>query len=426
MTEGSGKVKGMGENDVATSPQVLRRVNARRVLEHAWQTGAFTAADVMTETGLTRSTVIGLCDELVRMGWLTELEDARTFGTYTKGRPARRYSLRERAAVVVALDAGYDHVSATVADLRGTPLARRTASIAAAGPGRTERLADAAARRSLARTTVDEARRAAGVAAEDVVAIAIAVPAPVDADGTSPAEHWFWNLTNPGYAELFGGDAEIVVVENDANLAAIAERSAPGGGGRDVDSFIALIVGEGLGAGLMIDGRLVRGRRGGAGELRFLDHVEGVGSADGLALLARRWATEAVRSGAGAGADSALERLDPGSIDETQVGAAALEGDPVALEIVDRLAARLARICLVLGDLLDVDRIIVSGDASRSLPMVIDAAARVIEGSDDPSAPELRTSTLGEGCVTAGAIEHALAAVRARALDLRPSTRGAA
>ncbi|WP_195760567.1 ROK family protein [Agromyces kandeliae] len=414
----------MGENDVATSPQVLRRVNARRVLEHAWQTGAFTAADVMTETGLTRSTVIGLCDELVRMGWLTELEDARTFGTYTKGRPARRYSLRERAAVVVGVDAGYDHIAATVADLRGTPLARRTASIPAAGPGRTERLADAEGRRALARATVDEARRAAGSAAEDVVAIAVAVPAPVDGGGVSPPEHWFWNLTNPGYAGLFADDAEIVIVENDANLAAIAERSAPGGGGRDVDSFIALIVGEGLGAGLMIDGRLVRGRRGGAGELRFLDHVEGVGSADGLALLARRWASEAVSSGVGP--DSALGRLDPRTIDEAQVGAAALAGDPVAAEIVDRLASRLARMCLVLGDLLDVDRIIVSGGASRSLPMVIEGAARLIDGSGDPSAPELRISTLGEGCVTTGAIAHALAAVRARALDLGPTARGAA
>ncbi len=424
MTEGSGKVKDMGENDVATSPQVLRRVNARRVLEHAWQAGAFTAADVMAETGLTRSTVIGLCDELVRMGWLTELEDARAFGTYTKGRPARRYSLRERAAAVVGLDAGYDHVAATVADLRGTPLARRSASIAAAEPGRTERLADADQRRALARTVVDEARRAAGVAAEDVVAIVVAVPAPVDVDGVSPADDWFWNLTNPGYAELFARDAEIVVVENDANLAAIAERSATGGGGRDVDSFIALIVGEGLGAGLMIDGRLVRGRRGGAGELRFLDHVEGVGSPDGLALLARRWATEALH--AGVDPDSALGRLDPGAVDEAQVGAAASAGDPVAGEIVARLAARLARICLVVGDLLDVDRIIVSGAASRSLPMVIDRAARLIEESDDPSAPELRTSALGEDCVTSGAIEHALAAVRARALDLRPTSRGAA
>ncbi|MCU1442685.1 MAG: hypothetical protein JWQ59_835 [Cryobacterium sp.] len=52
---------------------------------------AFTASDLMSTTGLTRSTVIGVCDELVRVGWLNELGDARAVGDYQKGRPARRY-----------------------------------------------------------------------------------------------------------------------------------------------------------------------------------------------------------------------------------------------------------------------------------------------------------------------------------------------
>jgi predicted NBD/HSP70 family sugar kinase len=414
----------MDEIGAATSPQVLRRVNARRVLEHAWRADAVTATEVMTATGLTRSTVIGVCDELVRQGWLEELDDARAVGAYTKGRPARRYALRERAAVVVGVDAGYDHVSATVADLRGTPLGRHGVVIPAPGPGRVERLADADARRSLARSAVAGALADAGVAPADVLAITVAVPAPVDRDGASPAEDWFWSITNPGYAEVFDHDADLVTVENDANLAAIAERSAPTGGGRDVDSYIALIVGEGMGAGLMIDGRLVRGRRGGAGELRFLEHVEGVGSPEGLALLARRWAVDAIR--AGLPADSALGRLDPDTLDESAVGDAARAGDPAASSIVDRLADRLARICLVLGDLLDVDRIIVSGAAAESLPMVIERAAAILDGSGDPTAPDLRRSELGEQCVTIGAIEHALELVRDRALDLSPPARGAA
>lgn len=412
------------EQIAASSPQVLRRANAGRVLEFAWSVGPFTASDAMDATGLTRSTVIGVCDELIGLGWLDELVDARAVGAYTKGRPARRYALRERAGVVVGLDAGYDHVSATVADLRGNVLGRSGAPIPAAGPESTERLADATQRRERARAAFDDALAQAEASAGDVLAITVAVPAPVDAAGASPAEDWFWSLTNPGYADLFADEAPIVVVENDANLAAIAERSAPSGGGRDVDSFIALIVAEGLGAGLMIDRRLVRGRRGGAGELRFLDHVAGVGSADGMALLARRWAIEAIHAGLPAG--NALGRLDPETLDEAAIGEAASAGDPVAIDIVDRLAARLARICLVLGDLLDVERIIVSGAAADSLPMVMERAAAILERSDDPTTPELRTSELGGDCVTTGAIEHALALVRDRALDLELSARGAA
>lgn len=407
----------------ATSPQVLRRVNARRVLEHAWRVGAFTATDVMAATGLTRSTAIGLCDELVAQGWLEELGDARAVGAYTKGRPARRYALRDRAALVAGIDAGYDHVTATVADLRGAILGTSAAVIPAAGPGRVERLADAAQRRELARRTLREALDAAGATEREVLALTIAVPAPVDAAGASPAEDWFWSVTNPGYAEEFADTAPIVTVENDANLAAIAEASAPDGGGRDVDSFIAMIVGEGLGAGLMLDRRLIRGRRGGAGELRFLEHVERVGSPEGLALLARRWAVDAIRAG---GIGGALGRLDPERLDESDVARAAAEGDAAAIAIVDRLAARLARICLVLSDLLDVDRVIVGGAVATSLPDVVSRAAQILDVSDDPAAPELRTSRLGEACVMTGAIEHSLAMLGEQALELAPPTRGIA
>ncbi|WP_344375900.1 ROK family protein [Agromyces tropicus] len=413
----------MDENGAATSPQVLQRVNARRVLEYAWRTGAFTASDAMAATGLTRSTVIGVCDELLRQGWLDELGDARAVGAYTKGRPARRYALRDRAAVVIAVDAGHDRISATVADLRGTPIGRSSTVIAAVRPDRPERLADAGRRRALVRAAIDEALADARVDPSTVLAMTVAVPAPVDRDGASPAENPFWRLANPGYAELVREDAALVTIENDANLAAVAERSAPEGGGRDVDSFIALMSGEGMGAGLMIDGRLVRGRRGAAGELRFLDHVQGVGSPDGLALLARRWAVEAIEAGAG---DGPLARLDPATLDQAAVADAAASGDPTAVGIIDRLSERLARICLVLGDLLDVDRVVVGGAVAESLPEVVERAGRILEESDDPTAPELRRSALGDDSVTIGAIEHALAAVRSRALDLTPSARPAA
>ncbi|MGR2753321.1 ROK family protein [Agromyces arachidis] len=401
-------------------------MNAQRVLEHAWRTGPFTASDVMAATGLTRSTAIGVCDDLVAQGWLEELHDARAAGDYTKGRPARRYALRERAALVAAIDAGYDHVAATVSDLRGVALGRSRAEIPSAAPGDVERLADAGQRRELAATALRDAMAeaaAAGAGDAGLLALTIAVPAPVDAAGRSPGDNPYWRLANPDYAQEFAAAAPIVTIENDANLAAIAEAFAPDGGGQDTDSFIALIVGEGMGAGFMIDRRLIRGRRGGAGELRFLDHVDGVRSADGLALLARRWAVNAIREGLPT--DSPLGALDPATLGEADVSRAALAGDPAAEAIIDRLADRLARICLVLGDLLDVERIIVSGAAASSLPEVIARAAGILDRSDDPSAPELRTSRLGEACVTVGAIAHALDLVRERALEIRPSRRSA-
>lgn len=407
----------------ASSPQVLRVLNARRILEHAWVSPAFTASDVMAATGLTRSTVIGVCDELVGKGWLQELSDARAFGDYRKGRPARRYALRERAGVVVGVDAGYDRIAATVTDLRGRELGASEVGIPAETPQSVHRLADAAARRSLTRAMFDDALEASGVDPRIVLAVTVGVPAPVDAAGLSP-DREFWQLMNPELGRLFVNDAPIVTVENDANLAAIAERSSPEGRGRDVDSYIAMIMGEGIGSGLMIDRRLVRGRRGGAGEMRFLDHVDDVHSANGPVLLARQWATEAIRAG-GLPPGSALARIDPTRLAASDVARAAESGDAAASAILERLAQRLARICIVIGDLLDVDRIVVGGSSTRSLPWVIDRASVLIAESDDPTAPELVASALGREAVRAGAVEHALSLVRERALELHPAAREA-
>jgi predicted NBD/HSP70 family sugar kinase len=417
------KVKPLGRVAGASSPRVLRRLNARRVLDHAWGSRAFTASDLMSTTGLTRATVIGVCDELVRTGWLNELGDARAVGDYEKGRPARRYSLRADAAVVIGVDAGYDRMSATVADLRGRALAHAEVLIPAQTPQTIGRLAGSEARRALARRVVDEALQSAAVDQGNVLALTVGVPAPVDADGGSPAfDTGFWQLMNPGLGQLFADSAQIVTVENDANLAAIAERTSANGSGQDVDSYIAMLLGEGIGAGLMIDRRLIRGRHGGAGEMRFLDHVAGVGSSDGLALLARRWATDAIRFG-DLPATSALGRLDPETLSESDVTGAAESGDAAAAEILDRLAARLAQICMVLGDLLDVDRIIVGGSVVNSMPAVVHGASATLAGSDDPSTPELVASALGAAAVGTGAVEHALTLVRERVFELLPGSR---
>jgi predicted NBD/HSP70 family sugar kinase len=404
----------------ASSPQLLRTLNARRVLERAWDSTVLTASDLMAATGLTRATVIGVCDDLVELGWLEELGNARTGGDYRKGRPARRYALRSSAAAVAGVDAGYDRMSATIADLRGQVLGRAEVGIPAGTPESIDRLADAAARRRLARSVFEDALAESGIDASTILAVTIGVPSPIDAAGESPAHPTgFWQLMNPGLLEEFARCAPLVTVENDANLAAIAEGLSDKGRGRDVDSYIALLVGEGIGAGLMIDRRLVRGRRGGAGEMRFLDYVDGVGSANGLALMARQWASQAIRSGT-LPSGSALARLDPETLTEREITDAATFGDVEAAGILERLAERLARICIVLGDLLDVDRVIVGGAVTTTMPTVIDRAASLIAASDDPTAPELVSSALGLEAVGRGAVEHALSLVRERALDLTP------
>ncbi|WP_218125023.1 ROK family protein [Glycomyces harbinensis] len=392
-----------------------RGVNAATVLDRAWDASAFTASDVIAATGLTRSTVIALCDEFVERGWFAELPNARAAGgEYRKGRPARRYELRADAGAVVGVDAGEHCVTAAVADLRGRELARTHTELDPDGAVQRTAAADA---------TVERALALAGVPTASVLCIAVGVPAPTDAEGNSPeGEFEFWSRMNPGFAAHFRERGWLTEVENDANLAALAEGAV--GAGAGASSYVTLVSGERFGAGYVVDGHLVRGRRGGAGELRMLKLVEGVGSTHGVGALLRQWAL-AARSEGTAADTSPLMRTAPERLGAEVVFKAAEAGDPVALGLVERLAERLARICAVLGGLLDVERIVFSGAVAASLAPVLRLAAERLGDLTHPPAPELAASTLGGGVVCVGAVTRAVELVRTNAMALVPAPRAA-
>lgn len=390
-----------------------RRANAAAVLDRGWDAPVFTASDVIAATGLARSTVIALCDEFVERGWFAELPNARVAGgEYRKGRPARRYELRADAGAVVGVDAGQHCVTAAVADLRGRELARARTGLDSDDPVRRTEATD---------TAVADALERAGVDAASVLCIAVGVPAPTDADGNSP-ESEFWSRMNPGYAARFRDRGWLTEVENDANLAAIAEGAA--GAGRGASSYVTLVSGERFGAGYVVDGHLVRGRRGGAGELGLLALVDGVGSAHGVGALLREWALEARAAGALPDTSPLMWTAPEQTGAETVLKAAEAE-DPAALKLVERMAERLARICAVLGGLLDVERIVFSGAVAASLAPVLRHAAARLEDLTPAPAPELVASTLGGGVVSVGALTRALELVRANAMTLDPVPRGA-
>lgn len=375
----------MSENDEKTAFS-QKRVNAGAVLDFAWDAAAFTASDAIAATGLTRSTVIALCDELVARGWFEELANARAAGgEYRKGRPARRYALRLDAGAVVGIDAGQHTITATVADLRGRELARASTRLDLDADGARERVAAADA-------TVREALDRAGVPVSAVMCITVGVPAPTDRHGNSPeGELEFWSRMNPGYAAHFRERGWFAEVENDANLAALAEGAF--GAGVGLSSYVTLVSGERFGAGYVVDGHLVRGRRGGAGELRLLNLVEGVGSTHGIGALLREWAIELRDSGT-VDDTSPIVTTPKSSLGAEVVFRAAESGDSAALALLDRMAERLARICAVLGGLLDVERIVFSGAVAESLGLLLPRTAARLDELTHPPAPQLVASDL--------------------------------
>lgn len=393
----------------------LRDASARLVLDHAWDVAEVTASTLMQATGLSRATVHGVCDELIEQGWFVELESQRVGPDPRTGRPARRYAFDARAGALLGIDAGQHHVHAVVSDLRGAILGR--AVLPAPVPDTRER------RRAIIGQVALAALADSGTRPERVLAAAVGVPAPVDRDGrTSFGDNPYWDLMNPDIAaHLHERHGWTTLADNDANLAAAAEDWR--GAGSGTRCHVTLLAGERFGAGVVEDGRLLRGAHGGVGEMRYLDLVDGVGSADGVAALLRDDArTQLGRLGGRAG--SSLQELAPADVDAARVLAAAADGDPLALSVVEHVAARVTRIVATFASIYDPERVIVAGAVADSCEPLLELVRDDLGRYLDPPGIDVRASTLGRDVVTLGAVKRALDHVREHALEIVPAASG--
>lgn len=394
-------------------PPVRSSVDA--VLDFAWDAEDFTSSEAMATSGLTRSTTIEALDFLIDRGLIAELPNARASGAYTKGRPARRFTLRANAGLVLGMDVGRTHLSVALADLRGAVVHRRSIEL---GPGQD----GAVERRAAVTLALEETVTAAGHGRGEIVAVCAGVPAPVNSSGTSPRDaSGFWQRMNPGLVDLLETLVPIVRIENDASLAALAEGRV--GAAVGSEDYVAMLAGDRIGSGVVLGGRLLRGTHGGAGEMIALDDVIGVGSANGLGLRIAEWARADLTAGPlapghplGSADQGNHGRL--GDVTARTIVDLARRGDPWAQGLVDRTAAVLARITSLLSSMYDPEVVVVCGAVADGLADVVSAATRLLPDAARVPPPRLVASTLGADVVTTGAVAGALEAARAGVLRL--------
>lgn len=372
-------------------PHVVRFATARTVLAALRGGGPFTVTELVEQTGLTRATVIAVCEDLVRRGWAEEQTPERAGPQ--RGRPPRSFGFRADAGVVVGLDIGAHKATALVADLGGEILA--TASGGLPRGART-----AGARLDVVSGVALASLENAGRDPRQVLAVGAGVAAPVDRDGHVAEGSDFWEMFDVGLAAaLFDRHGWHVLLENDANLAALAEQWR--GAAQGLDDVAVLLAGERLGAGIIESGRLLRGRNGAAGELAFLRLVDGAVGPHGIAQLAREWGAEAASQPKG------LAGLGPADVTAEAVFAAADDGDPAAAGVLLRLEDRMARVIAVLSTLLNPELVVLGGAiapaAARLLPGI---RAALPELTETPA--EIEVSGLGGEAVALGAVRRAL------------------
>jgi len=237
----------------------VRRSNLSLVLSHLRDAGPRSRARIAADTGLNKATVSSLVAELVERG-LVGVGEVERVGNV--GRPGQTVGLATHGVVGVGVEVNADFVDVTALDLtHDVVLARRTtADMRALG----ERGAIALVIRCLGEAL--EQLRSAG---SSVVGVTVAVPALVDSGRgrVALAPNLGWTGTELAAQVDAGLSAyEVhVTVDNDANLGAIAEHAL--GVGRDVDDLVYLAGEVGVGCGVIVGGRLVRGASGFTGEI---------------------------------------------------------------------------------------------------------------------------------------------------------------
>jgi predicted NBD/HSP70 family sugar kinase len=241
-----------GVVDTASHP--VREFNRARVLGAIRDGSASSRSELCTVTGLSRSTVTALVLDLVDAGQLLEVADG---GGDRPGRPTRRLQLAPRSDLVVAVDLGHSHCRVGVVDVRGEVLAEQSDYLDVdASP---DRAFDHA--RQVIDALIDRVDRT------QVSGGAVGVPAPVDVrtGAVGPGNVLpRWIERRPAY-ELQAATGIAFAVDNDANLGALAEATYGVAGG--VADLIYVKASTGIGAGLILGGRIHHGANGRAGEI---------------------------------------------------------------------------------------------------------------------------------------------------------------
>lgn len=243
-------------NDVSPVASPLRQLNRQRILAAVRELDVASRADLERLTGLSRGTVASIVSDLRREGAL-KLSYGPDAGAKASamGRPPTLLTLAAPAGLAIAVDIGHADVRVAVGDAEGIIAQERFRELRGRPSGR--EMLDAAA------ALVAEVAQAQHLSARDVRAATIGLATPLDVTGR-PVGRRFAGLDLAASAGL-SALTDQVVVRNDADLGALGEMAF--GAARDLRDFIFVKMSHGLGAGLVLGGRLYRGSAGLAGDI---------------------------------------------------------------------------------------------------------------------------------------------------------------
>lgn len=374
------------------TPRLIGELNDRAAVDLMLGAGAVTKTRLAELTGLSKVTAAQLLSRLEKRG-LVQVVGSQDG---PRGPSAALYAVVPSSGYAAALHIGPQEITAGVVDITGAILARLTVD-----PNETSDPI------SVVRGAVTRVARRAGVPVSGLRCLSIGTPGMVDpATGDVRFAYDLPDWRAGVLDALRRGYRRPVLIENDVNLAAIAERSA--GAAKGVDDLVLAWIGRGVGVGVVVNGRLHRGAGGGAGEIGYLPVPGGplpkgvtnprkagfqsLVGADGVRRLAR---AHGIRAG---DAVACVERA-MGDRDR---------GDAFLDELASRLAIGLAGVCVVLDPALCV----LSGDVGRAGGTALADRVEAAIAGMCPNQPRVVVGEVADDAVLRGALLRGLDAVR--------------
>lgn len=370
----------------------MRRRNGALLLEMIRREGPISRADLARKSGLTKPTVSSQMAALLRRGVVVEQGPGDS-----KARGGKRPTLvrfNADCGRLVGAEIGASRVRIELTDLNGATLERLTLAV---NPERgAGRILEVIAK-GVAKVLKHGPRRKPTV-------VGLAAPGRVDArEGVVLEAGNVFNWRDVAVREYLEKALRLpVVVDNDVNLAALGEMH--GGVAAGLSNFVLIRLTTGIGAGVVLNGKLWQGSHWAAGEIGhiLLDHAE-VNGAWGLrGYLESLVASDRLLERARAASSSLAALIGAQDLPQALREAVRLQ-DPAAEELLDNLARHLGVATVQVASAFDPELIVLQGEL---FDLVVDRIRRIVERAV-PWPVRIENSTLGDDAVLQGAISVA-------------------
>lgn len=368
----------------------LREANRARIVNAVQQRGSITQVELAGVTGLSPATISNIVKELTTAGVLNTAPTSRS------GRRAQEVTLARNLGLVAGVHVGERSLRVALADVTLRVVAEQRL------PLPHEHRADSGLDRVA--LLIEEMVESLGASLGEVLAVGMGVPAPVDVrSGQVSAAGILRGWDGTVVPDVLGRRLGIrVIVDNDANLGALAEVRL--GAARGLRHVAYLRVSHGVGLGLVLDGRVFHGRSGAAGEVGHLT----VDPAGPPCRCGSRGCLEGY-----VGAQVILDQLQPthGHLTLRDVVAQAREGDEDCRRAVADAGRRLGAAAATVCTLFDPEMVVVGGDLALAGEVLLDPLREVLDARTLPSAlgpVAVEMSSLGAQAEVRGALVLAL------------------